>query len=84
MRFDVAECQTQVHDFDLALERQHQIVRFDVAMDEFLFVGVLQAGRCLSDDRASIGRGQGTDLVRNLRQVGAIDQFHHQERALAQ
>ena len=70
--------QPQVEDLDLAVRRQHQVRRLDVAVDQPALVGRTQPDRNLADDLAGVGHGQRADAIDDLRQVEPLDVFHDQ------
>src|SRR5438552_252015 len=50
--------QAEVQDLDLALGREHEVLRLDVAVDHAALVGVLKAQGCLAGVMAGVGHRQ--------------------------
>ncbi len=69
----------QVEDLQLARPTEHQVGRFDVAMDQAVGVDALQPQGGLTDDLAGVGHAQRTAALHDLRQVQPVNVFHDQE-----
>ncbi len=79
--------QTEVENLDrrlLALSREHQVARLDVAMDEPLLVRVLEAQSRLIDEHASVGNRQRPLNLDHLREVEPLDVLHGEDDALTE
>ena len=76
--------QAHVEDLDdLAVGRQQQVVRLDVAMDQAALVGVLQAQRRLPDELARLRHRQRAVLLDQPGQVGRSFDVLHDEQVRA-
>ncbi|MGD0044612.1 MAG: hypothetical protein ABSE84_30110 [Isosphaeraceae bacterium] len=67
----------------VAIASQHQVARFDVAVDHAVLVGVLEAERCLIHEIAGVSHRERAALLDELGQVVAIDVLHREDDALA-
>ncbi len=68
----------EVHEFDLSVAVNQDVLRFDVTVNNAAIVGVLQAVADLRRKTKYIRRWQ-IRIAEQLAQVGAIDIFHHDE-----
>ena len=75
--------QPEIQHLDLPLVGDHQVAGGDVAVDHAVLVGMLQAGGRLADVIARPAHRQRALAADHLGQVGAGDEFHHQEMPLA-
>ena len=71
--------QSEIQNPHLPLGREHQVVRLDVAMDHPLLVSVLQPLCRLSDALARFGDRHRPAMLHNTREVGSLDELHHEE-----
>lgn len=70
----------EIAKFNLAILRDKQIRRFQVAMDDAIVVGVLQGRRHLPRDGDRFLPGQSAGIFENVFECGSIDQLHHIEK----
>ncbi len=75
--------QAEVEDLDLAPRRQNQVVRFDIAVDHPLLVGMLQSQGRLPDIVAGVRQRQRSLLLQDVEQTGTLDKLHHQQTQLS-
>lgn len=75
--------QPEIENLDLAVLRAHQVVRLDVAVDDAMLAGVLQAAGRLGDVGTGFGHGQRSTLLDQGRQVGACHVLHDEKMRLA-
>ena len=80
----VQPCQAEVENLDrpLFLGRK-QISRLDVAVDEAVFVGVLQAERRLPYIVACLDRRQSAVLLEEVREIDAVQKLHGEKHRVA-
>ncbi len=71
--------QTEVGDFGLAVGRDQQVCRFDVAMNQALTMCMREAGRGLRNDGGGFAHSQRSAIVNVTAQIGAGDIFANQE-----
>ena len=68
---------TEIHDLQRAAIGQHEVRRFDVAMDEALLMGIGQTHRGLRDNRQRVTQGQVLEGLQHVFQRAALHQLHH-------
>ncbi len=68
----------------LPLAGEHEVARLDVAMDQPLFVGMLEPERRLLDEEARVGDRQLAPGLDHPGQVQALDVLHGEDDALAE
>src|SRR3954468_15415652 len=74
-----SKSEAHIDDFDRAAASQHEVGRFDVAMNETVFVRVLQTQSGLADGFAGEMNGERTVIRDELLEVDTINPFHHHE-----
>ena len=78
--------QAEVEDLDdrpVAVAREHQVARLDVAVNHALLVGVLQAQGRLLNEVAGVADGHRSAGLDHPGQVQAVDVLHGEDQALA-
>ena len=73
------EGQTHVQDFHNAGAIDEDVARLDIAMNQAVFVGMLQRQGGMANVMAGAHDSEGTGLLDDLLQVGAINIFHYQK-----
>ena len=74
---------TEIGDFSLALAREHDVGRLDIAMHHAAVVAEFQARQQIAHDLHGIGDGEAVPLVHQSLQWRAVDVFHHDVRDIA-
>ncbi|MDP6447013.1 MAG: hypothetical protein QF805_24685 [Pirellulaceae bacterium] len=59
--------------------RKHQVGRFDVAMDQFVLMYVLQTERRLANQFTRLGDRERSQTPEQLRQIDPVHKLHHEE-----
>ena len=77
--FLAREGQAHVDHFHGAAARQHQVGRFDIAMNQAVIMRVLQANGCLADGFAGEIDGKRAVILDGGLQIDSVDPFHDDE-----
>ncbi len=72
-------CQPEVHHFHQTVSGEHDVIGFDVPMDDLVLVCLLQTFCCLNSDTDDLFEFQCTGFY-FLPECGTIDIFHDKER----
>ena len=75
--------EAEIQDFHAAGSRDHQVLRFDIAVHHPLFIGVLEPERHLANEPAGELQRQRSPHFDLSSEAEPIDIFHHQEVQVA-
>ena len=63
-------------DLDAAVEGNHDVVGFDITMDDFLFVKMLEASKSFTHDEGDLRFRHLLSSGDDLSEILSVDQFH--------
>ncbi len=72
--------QSQIEDFHHAVCGQHEVRRFQIAVDQPALVSALQTQRCLADDLAGVRNRQGAAGMNHAAKVTPVEELHDQRQ----